>query len=589
MKHKKLNTILFLSLLIISITFTSCNKQERPATAAVEEPVELEAKNEETVEEIMVEEEKPIIEADNTIISEEVFDESELGYSVNEDVVFLNEKPLPTISKVAETTRDENKTTYHFLDGAELIIQKNGDIKVNFPIGITLLVDKEYKKFETLYMNNSITNAIIYDFQTVDGLYVIDYGHDMKLYFNNEMINFKTSDLIIEAKDKTATTLYNNIILDQSPIESANVFTDKIIVKYLEGTVLTHYIDGATEFKFNSKSAIVFDEDKTKIINDSKEIVLEEELTNLEINKDTGNILVETTTDTITLEKDGEILRKNDIAPTVKEPTTEVLDETPNTFEDFSATNEPIIEEPVSNETIDESTFEDFTEEPIEDSTVEKNLSEETTDEELISEEDKSDEEFNDSLETEEFNDAEFNETFDENNQLIDDLDFEQEVLGEWDVNEDLFPYRLGVMPSFTFLQINSEASDYGLRSTAIIENEVKPGTVIGVEIGLGADHISTGYYKELVVSPTFSQEFTPAKSNIAYFYKIKFGSLIPITEEFDSEDETPYVRLGLELGANFNINENWMIRTSFEGNINYNTKLVYSENVSVGVIYKFQ
>ena len=87
----------------------------------------------------------------------------------------------------------------------------------------------------------------------------------------------------------------------------------------------------------------------------------------------------------------------------------------------------------------------------------------------------------------------------------------------------------------------------------------------------------------ELIPTATFAQEFTPKNSNTSYFYQFKLGSLIPLDETVGTVSETPFFRLGLALGVNFNIHPNWMIRLAIEGDLNYRNSLAYSEAAYLG------
>ncbi|MGD1821514.1 MAG: hypothetical protein ACPKM0_01985 [Pleomorphochaeta sp.] len=536
-KSKKINILIYILLIFVTLTLSSCNKKENPDTIKVNDTSE-------TIEE------KEITEENNTLDIEEevtVFDESELGYSIKEDTVFLNDKPLPTTSKVSKTTREADKTTYHFYDGAALIIKSNGDIIVDFPIRITLLIDKDFTTFETLYNGNPLTNATITNFLTEDNWYTIDYGNNTSLKFNNETLIFNTNNLEIIKENNSCETIFKDFIISESSIATTDALSNIIKIDYEDGNQLTHIVGGATTFIFSeTNTSIESDGQTTKITKDDDETIISGEITNIDFNKETGSIVFETTEEKVVIDTSGEVIEKEIIQPTEEE----------------------IISEEPPKEDI-----------------------EDLNNQEILSEEEKFDPESN-KEEPPQANDLE-NENEDAGIPIGATVsnDFEQDTIGEWgDENEEIFPYRIGVIPAFTFMQINSSSSNYGVRADLVVENEIVPGTVIGLEVGLGFDHIdSLGNYKNIVTNTTFAKEFTNDYSKITYFIKAKFGSLIPLQETIDDEEETPYIRLGLGLGFDFNIDDHWRVRVGAEGAVNYSSDFVYTESGYIGLIYKFQ
>lgn len=515
MKYK--NNRKIITLLIFSITilllFNSCNKakpQEETKTIATEQ-----------VEPEKIETPAPQKEETPPPVVEKVFDDTQLGYSVKDDKLFLNDKELPA-GKISQTTKEKDRTTYKFYDGAVLVVKDNGDMIVDFPIGITLLIDKDFMNFKTIYKGNPLTNAVIYDFITADNWYTIDYGNNTKLSFDNNNLIFKTNNLEINQSKNSTKTYFKDFLISESQIKITDALSSIIKVDYVDGNQLTHIIGGSTTFIFKSGTSIESDGETTTIQKDGQESVIKGDIKSINYNPETGEIELSTEEEAITINTEGEVVsQKSLIIEKEPEITEPVIEEEP-----------PIIEEPA---TTDESIQE---EKPLD-------------------------------------------------KQIIDDGVFDQEIIGDWDEdNEIVKPFRIGVLANFSFLQKDSTFSDYGLRSDLLIENEVVNGIIIGLQIGLGADHFSTGYYKQLTTYATFSQEFTPKYSNTSYFYKIGLGSLIPITE---GDTETPYFKLALSAGVNFNIDEYWMFRIGAEAAINYRTSFVTSETVFAGLLYKFK
>lgn len=529
--NKRKIILLILSVLIITL-LSSCNKKEAETTleesTTITTPQTIQPKEAAVEETTVVKEEE-----------EEVFDESELGYTVKDDQLFLNDRALPA-GKIATTKKEADRTTYQFYDGAALIIKSNGDLIVDFPIRITLLIDKDFTTFKTLYKGNPLTNATIYDFITADNWYTIDYGDNTTLNFDNSTLIFSTNNLEIKQDQNSSETIFKDIIISTSNIKTTDALTSIIKIEYEDGNQLTHIIGGSTTFIFKSGTSIESDGNTTTISKDNETTVVTGEIKGINFNEETGEIFLETTEESVKFDTTGEIIEKKSLVSPPVEETIE--DNQEDLIEDSSLVAN---EESESAETIEQPT--------------------EVIENEQLSQ---------DSIENE------------------GPQSFEQETIGEWDLEEIVNPYRIGATANFTFLQVSDMNSDYGLKGEFIIENEVVDGTVIGLQIGFGADHFSTsgslesGFYKEISTLATFSQEFTPAHSKTAYFYKIGIGSLIPFSE---GDSETPYFKVALSAGVNFNIDANWLLRLSGEFAINYRTEIVTSEAASIGLFYKFK
>lgn len=510
--NRKLKTLLLLSIMIL-LLFNSCNKAQKKEVQEVAST--------EQVQPTKVETPTPQKEETPAPIVEKVFDDTQLGYSVKDDKLFLNDKELPA-GKIAQTTKEKDRTTYKFYDGAVLVVKDNGDMIIDFPIGITLLVDKEFMNFKTLYKGNPLTNSTIYDFITADNWYTIDYGNNTKLSFDNDNLIFKTNNLEINQSKNSTKTYFKDFLISESQIELTDALSSIIKVDYVDGNQLTHIIGGSTTFIFKSGTSIESDGDTTTIQKDGQESVIKGDIKSINYNPETGEIELSTDQEAITLNTEGEVVAQKSL----------VIPQEPEKID-------PIIEEEIP--TIEET----------------------AQTEEIIQEENPLDK------------------------QIVDDVVFDQEIIGSWDEeNEIVSPFRIGVLANFSFLQKDSTFSDYGLRGDFLIENEVVNGVVIGLQIGLGADHFSTGFYKQLTTYATFSQEFTPKYSKTSYFYKIGLGSLIPITE---GDTETPYFKLAISAGVNFNIDEYWMFRIGAEAAMNYRTSFVTSETVFAGLLFKFK
>ncbi len=510
--NRKINTLLIFSIMIL-LLFNSCNKAQSQKEQEVDTTEQVQTTKVEAPVQQKEETSAPIVE--------KVFDDTQLGYSVKDDKLFLNDKELPA-GKIAQTTKEKDRTTYKFYDGAVLVIKDNGDMIVDFPIRITLLIDKDFKNFKTLFKGNPLTNSTIYDFITADNWYTIDYGNNTKLSFDNDNLTFKTNNLEINQSKNSTKTYFKNFLISESQIESTDALSSIIKVNYTDGNQLTHIIGGSTTFIFKSGTSIESDGNTTTIKKDDQESVIKGDIKSINYNPETGEIELSTDKEAITLNTEGEIVaQKSLVIPQESEKIDPIIENELQTIEEPTQTENAIQEET-----------------PLD-------------------------------------------------KQIVDDVVFDQEIIGNWDEeNEIVSPFRIGVLANFSFLQKDSSFSDYGLRGDFLIENEVVNGIVIGLQIGLGADHFSTGFYKQLTTYATFSQEFTPKYSNTSYFYKIGLGSLIPITE---GDTETPYFKLALSAGVNFNIDEYWMFRIGAEAAINYRTSLVTSETVFAGLLYKFK
>jgi hypothetical protein len=533
--NRKIITLLIVFALTITV-LSSCNRaeEEQDTTSA-----EIKTSSEPITQEL----EKVIEE----VVEPEVFDDSELGYSVVDDKLFLNDKELPT-KEIANTVKEEDRVTYEFYDGAALIIKSNGDLIVNFPVRITLLIDKDFTTFQTLYRGHPLTNANIFDFITADNWYTIDYGEGTTLKFNNTELIFSTENLIIDQKKDSCETIFKNFVISNSNILDTDALTSIIKIQYEDGNQLTHIIGGSTTFIFNSGTSIESDGETTTIKKDDQTTVVKGEITGIDFNEETGEIQLETTEESVKLDTTGSVLEQK------------VLTVEPEVEQDNLLSEEEVLEsENLEQEEIPPA---------LEDGEPAPEFGEGPQDSELPPQ----------------------GELGPNNGGSGDG--FDQEISGDWDDEEIVSPYRIGIIPNFTFLQYGDKNSEYGLRGDFVVENEVVEGTVIGLQIGLGADHFDAdgtdpqGFYKELVTYATFSQEFTPNYSNVSYFYKVGLGSLIPLDE---GDTETPYFRLGLSLGINFHIDQHWMLRFGGEAAINYRTDIETSESAYIGLFYKFK
>ena len=547
--NKKRISLLIVFTLVI-ILLSSCNRSKADSDNTEEivqeklvvQPVETPKK---VVEPIIVKQE-PI---------EEVFDDSDLGYSIENNKLLLNDKPVPA-GQISEVTKESDRITYHFYDGAALIIKSNGDMVVNFPIRITLLIDKDFKTYKTLYRNDPLTNDVIYDFNTEDNWYTIDYGANTKLIFDNSNLIFKTDNLEINQTMDSCDTIFKDIIISTSKIKSTDALSSFIKIEYEDGNQLTHIIGGSTTFIFKSGTSIESDGETTTIKKEDKTTLIKGEIKSINYDIETGEIELETTEETAKIDINGEVVEQKSLI--IEEPITQEI------ITQDAITQDAITQDAITQDAITQDAI-------TEDAITEDAITEEVIAEEVIAEEEK----------LEDSTEEEATETI-----------FDQEIIGTWDEEEIVNPFRIGVMANFDFMQKESLGSDFGLRGDFIIENEVVDGIVIGLQIGLGADRFTpptpqdSYYFKQLTTFATFSQEFTPKHSKTVYFYKVGLGSMIPINE---GATETPYFKLALSGGVNLNLDPHWMVRLGAEAAINYKDTLVTSQTIFAGLLYKFK
>jgi len=552
--NKKRISLLIVFTLVI-ILLSSCNRSKADSDNTEEivqeklvvQPVETPKK---VVEPIIVKQE-PI---------EEVFDDSDLGYSIENNKLLLNDKPVPA-GQISEVTKESDRITYHFYDGAALIIKSNGDMVVNFPIRITLLIDKDFKTYKTLYRNDPLTNDIIYDFNTEDNWYTIDYGANTKLIFDNSNLIFKTDNLEINQTMDSCDTIFKDIVISTSKIKSTDALSSIIKIEYEDGNQLTHIIGGSTTFIFKSGTSIESDGKTTTIKKEDKTTLIKGEIKSINYDIETGEIELETTEETAKIDINGEVVEQKSLI--IEEPITQEII-TQDAITQDAITQDAITQDAITQDAITQDAI-------TEDAITEDAITEEVIAEEVIAEEEK----------LEDSTEEEATETI-----------FDQEIIGTWDEEEIVNPFRIGVLANFTFMQKDSLTSDFGLRGDFIIENEVVDGIVIGLQIGLGADKLTSlpppdDYFTQLTTFATFSQEFTPQHSKTAYFYKVGLGSMIPLNE---GTSETPYFKLALSVGVNINLDPHWMVRLGAEAAINYKKEtLVTSQTIFAGLLYKFK
>jgi len=577
--NKKRISLLIVFTLVI-ILLSSCNRSKADSDNTEEivqeklvvQPVETPKK---VVEPIIVKQE-PI---------EEVFDDSDLGYSIENNKLLLNDKPVPA-GQISEVTKESDRITYHFYDGAALIIKSNGDMVVNFPIRITLLIDKDFKTYKTLYRNDPLTNDVIYDFNTEDNWYTIDYGANTKLIFDNSNLIFKTDNLEINQTMDSCDTIFKDIIISTSKIKSTDALSSFIKIEYEDGNQLTHIIGGSTTFIFKSGTSIESDGETTTIKKEDKTTLIKGEIKSINYDIETGEIELETTEETAKIDVNGEVVEQKSLIIEEPIPQDAITEDaiTEDAITEDAITEDAITEEVIAEEAITEEVIaeEAITEEAItEEAITEEAITEEAITEEAITEEAITEEAITEEEKLEDSTEEEATETI-----------FDQEIIGTWDEEEIVNPFRIGVMANFDFMQKESLGSDFGLRGDFIIENEVVDGIVIGLQIGLGADRFTpptpqdSYYFKQLTTFATFSQEFTPKHSKTVYFYKVGLGSMIPINE---GATETPYFKLALSGGVNLNLDPHWMVRLGAEAAINYKDTLVTSQTIFAGLLYKFK
>lgn len=568
LKSSKTNITILIIFIIILTLFSSCSRKKTDETNennnsikvteqedSVKKIVKTPETKEESIEESLILATKVEADPKDAI---KLFDAGEYGYHIKENKLFLNDEALPA-ENIQSVKEGENSTTYTFMDGSTLLVKSNGDLVAKFPIGITLQIDKDFKKYETLYNNDLITTASIYNLLRDDNGYTIDYPFNTLVKFNNSDILFKIADLKINYSRNISTTYLNDNLITSSEIEYFDLLDNVIRIRYKDGNRLIHKIDGNTEYIFKSGNSIesaddtiiIKNEDQTKIVFGAID----------KINFDEDAIVLTAADENLKVDTQGNLISKELVAAEQKQDDPILPTQSEVTFE---------IEEQLESESLveaDTAVLEESIEETFEE------------DQEIIEIEDDMDFESED-------NQTDATDAFGD-----------REIIGQWDAIEETKPFRVGVSANFTLLQLNQFPlnSSFGLRGDFLVENEVKDGIVVGLQVGAGADKFSKAgtyneFYKHLVASLTFSQEFTPSHSNVTYFYKVGIGSLIPIKEQILDIDETPYFRLGLSGGVNYNVDPQWMIRLSAEFGLNFrNYKLAgTSESVSLGLLYKF-
>lgn len=153
-------------------------------------------------------------------------------------------------------------------------------------------------------------------------------------------------------------------------------------------------------------------------------------------------------------------------------------------------------------------------------------------------------------------------------------------------------PNHIGVVGNYSLLtgdyNSTTENSYLGAILDVTFEKEVSPNLSIALEIGLGANKFSDGYYK--VITPMFTLDYNFKELNtdsIIPYVSVGVGSMIPFLE--DNFDST-YFRAKAGAGLKYNISDSWMLKVgaNYTFNIAAGNDIFHGVEVPVGIMYKF-
>lgn len=514
--------LLSLSVIALSLTFVSCNKDNKSteATQVEENTTQTTTNNKSVATAVTTIPEpstsatsttKPVNKITNTtseqeenIVSEistdklKQLDLKSLGFSIKDDYLYYNQNLL-SVEKIINYTIESDKAIINNTDSSTIMINDLGDLEVVFPVGIKLLAKSQLSSFELYYGNYKFTIPTLVSISKSNDWYKMTLDDNIFISFDEKTIDINVDNLMVEMNNMTYdnTTKLNDVVLTKSRIVDFNINAPTIQLTYEDGSILTHTIGGDTTFNQENNLTTLDAESKSTFETANKPS--ESESTNIA----TSDIEVD----------QPEVIENNE-----------------------SKSTEPLVN--------------DLSDEFIE--------SDDITDPNFI--------EGDTNLNFEDQNNDNFNfNGFGELEQLV------------------AKPNHIGVSGNYSFLagDFNSDTqySPLGARLDLLFEKEVSTKLSIALELGFGANHFDNGgFYK--VFTPMFSLDYNFKELNtkgIIPYVTVGVGSMISLLEE--NFDDT-YFRMKAGAGLKFNISETWLLKTG----INYNINITSGSNKLQGI-----
>lgn len=455
----------------------------------------------------------------------ESLDISQFGFSLKENCLYLNDTIL-SARQIVNYTILKDSATFNLVDGTIFKINQEGNFSATFPIGIKVLTNYKLDKFETKYNNITITKNPIVNFSTFDNWYTIKYKNNLNIKFDSGKLDIYIDNISVNISYNQNITKYGDSIISNTNIESINIDNNLTNIIYQDQSNLFHSKEALTSFSTKDGIEFTTNKEQTTVKTYNKTYFLDGEFSSAEFNKN-GNLTVTTEDELININK---------------------IDLLPVKIEEVRNGEDSIIEQ---KENIEEN-------QSIEAENLKK---EESTTSQSIA----------------------VNNEVEKNN-------LAPLSNNEWNntkLEEDEKITRIGVLINPTLLLKPGELSSLGFRLDGLYEKKFSENIIMGIEMGLGADKFSNGFYKEAIFGITFSQEININKeNNLSLYYSLGIGSLIPIKED----NESPFFRAKAELGLIYKLNSDFNLR--FGGSYNYLVRHDYTAHsfaLPIGLIYNLK
>lgn len=550
-KHTKV-IILTIITIAISLTFTSCNKDKAAEDTSTTQAVSTDTSTSAVVSSTeKTESEKPAMETTAETMTEKPeapvamqsnkLDIESFGFELKDNLLYYR-GTLLSANKIINYSIEKDNAKFNNADSSSIYIDSEGNVTGKFPVGLQIDATKNLETIMISYDGTSFILPSITNFTSDGEWYNLVIDKNMSIRFNDTTIEAHIDDVTIGLESDGFTTMFNDIVITESAIDTYAIHLPMITINYADGAMMQHKIGGETTYTLPNGVMIEESSTQTKITQNNETKTIEGKLTSISMDETTGNIVLASDNDSYTImETPAAEMHSEDtmVAEDAVEETSAAVTEDAAVDSQMTAVEQGSED---SQTTIAEVT--DAAVEQTEVSVADHSLAQST----------------------ENFADLSLFEP------------------------KELNPYHIGLLGNYTMLNgtLNSvsDFAYFGARLDMVIEREVSDNTTIGFELGFGADRFDGNFFKELIPMFTISydlnfmdsEKFTP-------YLMAGVGSLIPISED----GETPYFRAKAGLGIKYDINDSWMIKAGVNYAFNYHTdNTVHAVEVPVGLIYKF-
>jgi opacity protein-like surface antigen len=548
-KHTKV-IILTIITIAISLTFTSCNKDKAAEDTSTTQAVSTDTSTSAVVSSTeKTESEKPAMETTAETMTEKPeapvamqsnkLDIESLGFELKDNLLYYR-GTLLSANKIINYSIEKDNAKFNNADSSSIYIDSEGNVTGKFPVGLQIDATKNLETIMISYDGTSFILPSITNFTSDGEWYNLVIDKNMSIRFNDTTIEAHIDDVTIGLESDGFTTMFNDIVITESAIDTYEIHLPMITINYADGAMMQHKIGGETTYTLPNGVMIEESSTKTKITQNNETKTIEGKLTSISMDETTGNIVLASDNDSYTIMETPAAEMHSEDTMVAEAPVEET---SAAVTEDAAAVDSEMTEVEQGSED-SQTTIADAAVEQTEVSVADHSLAQTTED----------------------FADLSLFEP------------------------KELNPYHIGLLGNYTMLngKLNSvsDFAYFGARLDMVIEREVSDNTTIGFELGFGADRFDGNFFKELIPMFTISydlnfmdsEKFTP-------YLMAGVGSLIPISED----GETPYFRAKAGLGIKYDINDSWMIKAGVNYAFNYHTdNIVHAVEVPVGLIYKF-